>query len=197
MSVKVDSKAIDLGSKIAIASLLLTDKISGHNETIVAQLRGLSECIFIGERELLMEILLVRQLTSPASRRDIKAGLHRSWEAAVAAISAIDSITCGNKQLDMIKELLRELNVTGAEVEAVTVASASGKSKKRSFSETQADKDCEEIISFNVGGTTIAVLKSTLLRQAPNSSFASRVSDRWPRSGDDVEDGHICLVSNE
>ena len=185
------------GNKITIASLLLTDKISEHNETIVARLRALAESVFKAERELLMEILLVRQLTSPASRHDTEVGLQGVWEATVADISAIDCTTCGNKQLDMIKGLLFELNVTGAEAEAVAVAVASGKSEKRLFSETKAVKECEEVISFNVGGTIIAVLKSTLLLQAPYSTFASRVSDRWPRSGDVVEDGHICLVSNE
>ena len=191
LSVEVVSKAIDLGSKITIASLQMTDKMSEYNKTIVARLRGLAESVCKAERELLMEILLVRQLTSPASRRDIKAGLQRSWEATVAGVSAINSITCGIRRSDIIKELLLELNVTGAEALPFEIPSDEKISKNQTFEE------CEEVISFNVGGTIIAVLKSTLLRQAPDSTFASRVSDRWPRSGDDVEDGHICLVSNE
>ena len=191
--VEVDGKSTDLGSKITIASLTMTDKMSEYTETIVARLQGLAESVFKAERELLMEILLVRQLTSPGNRRDIGAGLQRSWEATVAGVSAINSTTCGNKLLDMIKKLLLELNVTGAKAEALPCEIPSDDK----ISETQAVKDCDEVVSFNVGGTIIAVLKSTLLRHAPDSTFASRVSDRWPRSGDVVEDGHICLVSNE
>ena len=148
-----------------------------------------------------MELLLVRQSTSTASRCDINEGLQGRWEATVAEVSAIDSSTCGNKQSDMIKELLLELNVTGAEAEAVAVAVAvaaavvTRQSKKRSFPETQAVEECEEVVSFNVGGTIIAVLKSTLLRQAPDSVFASRVSDRWRKSAGETVDGHVCLVS--
>ena len=97
----------------------------------------------------------------------------------------------------MIKELLLDLDVAGAEAEAVAVVAAvvTRKSMKRPYSETQAVEDCEEVISFNVGGTIIAVLKSTLLRQVPDSVFASRVSDRWRKSADETVDGHICLVS--
>ena len=124
MAFEADGVETVLASKITIASLIMTDKMTEYNETIVARLRALSESIFNAERELLMEILLVRQLTSPASSRDSDAGLQGRWEAIVAEISAIDSTTCGNKQSDMIKELLLELNVTGAKVEALAVAVA-------------------------------------------------------------------------
>ena len=195
MAVEADGKETERPSKITIASLVMTDKMTCYNRTFVAQLRALSESIFKAERELLMEILLVRQLTAPLSPLDIKAGLEGRWAATVAEIGAIDSITCGNKQSDMIKELLLELNVTGAEAEAVAVTAASVQSRKRSFSETQSVEDCREVISFDVGGTIIAVLRGTLLRQAPDSVFASRVSDRWRESADEIVDGHVCLVS--
>ena len=198
MAFEADGIETELASKITIASLIMTDKMTEYNETIVARLRALSESIFKAERELLMEILLVRQLTSPASSRDIDAGLQGRWEAIVAEISAIDSTTCGNKQSDMIKELLLELNVTGAKVEALAVAVAlvaPDEPSNKVIAEAKEVVECEEVISFNVGGTIIAVLKSTLLRQAPDSVFASRVSDRWRKSADETVDGHICLVS--
>jgi hypothetical protein len=53
----------------------------------------------------------------------------------------------------------------------------------------------DEVVSYNVGGTIIAVLRSTLVRQAPNSVFASRFSGRWSeQDNDDMEDGYINLV---
>ena len=196
MAFEADGDETELASKITIASLVMTDKMTEYNETIVARLRALSESIFKAERELLMEILLVRQLTSPASSRDISAGLKGSWEVIVDEISAIDSTTCGNKQSDMINELLIKLNVTGEEVVAVAVALvAPDEPSDEVIAEAKEIVDCEEVISFNVGGTIIAVLKSTLLRQAPDSVFASRVSDRWRKSADETVDGHNCLVS--
>ena len=197
MSVEADGRETERLSKSTVASLIMADKITDYNKTFVARLRAMSESVFKAERELLMELLLVRQLTSTASRRHITAGLQASWESTVADISAIDSATCGNKQSDMIKELLLELNIAGAEAEAVAVAVTVNpkKSKKRSFSETQAVEESEEVMSFNVGGTIIAVLKSTLMRQAPDSVFASRVSDRWRKSAGETVDGHVCLVS--
>ena len=196
MAFEADGEETELASKIAIASLIMTDKMTEYNETIVARLRALSESIFKAERELLMELLLVRQLTSPASSRDISAGLKESWEIIVDEISAIDSTTCGSKQSDMIKELLLKLNVTGEEVVAVAVALvAPDEPSDEVIAEAKIVVECEEVISFNVGGTIIAVLKSTLLRQAPDSVFASRVSDRWRKSADEIFDGHICLVS--
>ena len=195
MAVEADGEETERTSKITIASLVMTDKMTDYNNSFVARLRAMSESIFKAERELLMEILLVRQLTTPAGPQDIEVGLQRRWEATVAEINAIDSITCGNKQSDMIKELLLELNVTWAEAEAVAVTTASSKSRKRSLSKAQAVDDCKEVISFNVGGTIIAVLKSTLLREASDSVFASRVSDRWRKSADEIVDDHVCLVS--
>ena len=169
VSVKADGTETGRVSKSAAANLIMTDKITDYYKTFVARLRALSESVFKAERELLMEILLVRQLTTPASPQDIKAGLQRRWEAIVAGVSAINSTTCGNKQSDMIKELLLEINVTGAEAEAVAVAVAVAeavdpdKPSDQMISQTQAVEECEEVISFNVGGTIIAVLKSTLL----------------------------------
>ena len=197
MSFKVDGTETERLSKSTAASLIMADKIRDCNKTFVARLRALSESVFKAERELLMALLLVRQLTSTASRCDVKARLQETWEATVVEVSAIDSISCGNRQSEMIKELLLELNVTGAEAEAVAVPEAmvTDKPSDEVISDTQAVEECDEVISFNVGGTIIAVLKSTLLRQAPDSVFASRVSDRWRKSADETMDGHICLVS--
>jgi TLD/BTB/POZ domain len=186
MAVESDGKLTELASSITSSSLIMAERMADYNKAFVARLRSLSESVFKAERELLMEILLVRQLTTPARYRDIKAGLQGRWEATVAGISAITSTNCGNKQSDMIKELLIQLNVTGT---------TSEKSMEEEALKPKPIEECEEVVSYNVGGTIIAVLKSTLLRHAPDSVFASRVSDRWPKSADEIENGHVCLVS--
>jgi TLD/BTB/POZ domain len=186
MAVESDGKLTEIASSITSSSLIMAERMADYNKAFVARLRSLSESVFKAERELLMEILLVHQLTTPARCRDIKAGLQGRWEATLAGISAMTSTNCGNKQSDMIKELLTQLNVTGA---------TSEKSKEEETSKPKPIVECEEVVSYNVGGTIIAVLKSTLVRHAPDSVFASRVSDRWPKSADEIENGHVCLVS--
>ena len=53
-----------------------------------------------------------------------------------------------------------------------------------------------QVISYNVGGTMIAVLKSTLLRFASGSVLAARFERKDAcLTPDDMEDGHICMVS--
>ena len=60
---------------------------------------------------------------------------------------------------------------------------------------TDAIDQCDEIISFNVVGTIVAVLRSTVLSQAPSSTFASRFSGRWSQQSEELDkDGNILLV---
>ena len=75
MALESDGKLTELASKITRASLTMAEKMSDYNKTFVARLRSFSESVFKAEKELLMEILLVHQLTAPAKGRDIKAGL--------------------------------------------------------------------------------------------------------------------------
>ena len=186
MALESDGKLTEIASSITSSSLIMVERMADYNKAFVARLRSLSDIVFKAERELLMEILLVRQLTTPARCRDIKAGLQGRWEAIVAKNSAMTSTNCGNSLSVMIKELLHQLNIMGV---------AAKKSNKEDKSEPKSVDEREEVVSYNVGGTIIAVLKSTLVRHAPDSVFASRVSDRWPKSADEIEDGHVCLVS--
>ena len=51
------------------------------------------------------------------------------------------------------------------------------------------------VISFNVGGNIIAVLRSTLLFQAPQSTFAANFSGRWSLQEEELDEfGNILLV---
>ena len=51
------------------------------------------------------------------------------------------------------------------------------------------------VISFNVGGDIIAVLRSTLLFQAPQSTFAANFSGRWSLQEEELDEfGNILLV---
>ena len=186
MAVESNGKLTELASKITSASLTMAEKMSDYNQTFVARLRSLSECVFKAEKELLMEILLVRQLTAPAKGRDIVAGLQGRWEAIVAKIPAMTSTNCGNSLSVMIKKLLYQLNIMGV---------AAKKYNKEEKSEPKSVDEREEVVSYNVGGTIIAVLKSTLMRHAPDSVFATRASGRWSNSTEVMENGHICLVS--
>ena len=57
------------------------------------------------------------------------------------------------------------------------------------------DAVADEVISFNLGGTIIAVLRSTLLRQAPDSTLTTRYLGRWTQQTDELdEDGNIYMV---
>jgi TLD len=186
IALESDGKLSALANKVTNASSIIAETMAVYNKMFVARLRSLSESVFKAEKELLMEILLVRQLTAPARCRDIKAGLQGRWEAIVAKNSAMTSTNCGNILSVMIKELLYQLNIMGVAVK---------KSNKKAKPEPKIVDEREEVVSYNVGGTIIAVLKSTLLRHAPDSAFASRASDRWPNSAEVMENGHICLVS--
>ena len=61
--------------------------------------------------------------------------------------------------------------------------------------ESESVTAVNDVISFNVGGTIIAVLRSTLLLQAPNSTFAAKYSDRWVQQPDELDEcGNIYMV---
>ena len=60
--------------------------------------------------------------------------------------------------------------------------------------ETQANDD-DQVISFNVGGTIIAILRSTLLLHAPQSTFATNFSGRWSLQQEELDEhGNIYVV---
>ena len=60
--------------------------------------------------------------------------------------------------------------------------------------ETAADSD--SVVSFNVRGTVVSTLRSTLRLGAPESFLARRVSGLWTeQEGDLDEDGHMLQVS--
>ena len=67
--------------------------------------------------------------------------------------------------------------------------------KVKSVTTDKADTGVDDVISFNVGGTIIAVLRNTLLLQAPNSTFAAKYSDRWIQQPDEQDEcGNIYMV---
>jgi hypothetical protein len=112
MALESDGKLSALANKVTKASLLMAETMADYNKTFLARLRSLSEIVFKAEKELLMEILLVSQLTAPA-RCEIKAGLKGRWEAIVAKNSAMTSTNCGNSLSVMVKELLYQLYIMG------------------------------------------------------------------------------------
>ena len=178
----------------------LDKKISGARAALDAKFRASSEELQLEvdrkfsdlktkQVKLLTELLWVEHLSASPASRDIDTGLLREWLAISGRIDTLAALDSRKEIMAEIAEAMDRLGVPreGTSGHAVTDVKA----------HTELVHD--EVVSYNVGGTIIAVLKSTLLRQAPDSTFAARFSGRWDKSGaesepDDIEDGHICLV---
>jgi TLD len=158
---------------------VLSDKLSTDTRDIVENIRKMDEQVRQAELKVLMELLQVEHLSSSRKDRDTKIGLKAEWRKILDTAADCRLDTSGKKTLHMLGEVMARFNITGSNAETKGEA---------------VDND-DEVVSYNVGGTIIAVLRSTLLRQAPNSAFASRFSGRWSeQANEDMEDGHICLV---
>lgn len=83
MAVESDGKLTELARNITSSSLIMVKRMADYNKTFMARLRSLSESVFKAVRELLIEILLVRQLTTPAmvviSKQDCRGDGKQHW----------------------------------------------------------------------------------------------------------------------
>ena len=135
------------------------------------------------------------------SKRNLSAGLLAEWQRICKESADVLPLTngvavtsCGSETLKRVEESMARLGMkVGSKM---TRNSTDGKVK--SITNGKADRAVDDVISFNVGGTIIAVLRSTLLLQAPNSTFAARYSDRWVQQPDEVDKfGNIYMVKEK
>jgi hypothetical protein len=155
----------------------LNQKISTDTRDIEESMRKMHEQVRTAEVKLLRELLQIEHLSSSRKNWDIKVGLKAEWQKILDTAANCRLDASGKTTMDMLGEVMARLHITG------------------SSGETRDEAADDEVVSYNVGGTIIAVLRSTLVRQAPNSAFASRFSGRWSeQANEDMEDGHICLV---
>jgi TLD len=155
----------------------LNEKISTDTRDIEESIRKMDEQVHEAELKLLQELLQIEHLSSPRKNWDINVGLKARWQKIFDTVAGCRQDSSGTTTLKMLAEVMTRLHITD------------------SNGEIRDATDDDEVVSYNVGGTIIAVLRSTLVRQAPNSAFASRFSGRWSEQAEeDMVDGHICLV---
>ena len=151
----------------------------------------------MAEEELLLELLWIEHLSVPMSKRNISSGLLAEWQkickesADVLPLLNGAVAARGTGTQKMVEESMARLGIkVGSKMKR---DSTEGKVKSVMSDKVTMAKD--DVISFNVGGTIIAVLRSTLLRQAPNSTFAASYSDRWVQQSDELDEfGNIYMV---
>jgi TLD len=147
-----------------------TDAAAKHIEKVALEIKG-------GEEKLLFALLWVEHLSAPSEGRNVKAGRLQEWRAITAQAHKLTTDVSGMQTLKELEGVMARLHITGTDGEG------------------KGEAVDDEVVSYNVGGTIVAVLRSTLVRQAPNSVFASRFSGRWSeQDNDDMEDGYINLV---
>jgi TLD len=155
----------------------LSEKMSTDTRDIVENIRKMDEQVRQAELKLLVELLQIEHLSSSRKDWDTKIGLKAEWRKILDTTADCRLDASGKTTWHMLGEVMARLNI----------ADSNG--------ETKGEAVDDEVVSYNVGGTIIAVLRSTLVRQAPNSAFASRFSGRWSeQTNEDKKDGHICLV---
>jgi len=140
----------------------------------VQQLLDMRADVERDEQLLLKELLFVEKFVTAEHSSDMAEELQSSTKKSNEEVI----------QLNETSPLITEIE---AAIERIHVI-ADDKKKKAAESEDQ-------VISMNVGGTIVCVLRSTLIGSAPESFLASRVSGRWTEQESDLdEDGNIFQV---
>ena len=161
----------------------------------------------MAEEELLLELMWIEHLSVSMCKRNISAGLLAEWRrkckesADVLPLSNRVVVTSrGSATLKRIEESMARLQIkVGPKMKRDSSEGPGTSSGENNESESvvsgKVDKAVDDVISFNVGGTIIAVLRNTLLLQAPNSTFAAKYSDRWVQQSDELDEcGNIYMV---
>ena len=161
----------------------------------------------MAEEELLHELMWIEHLSVPMCKRTLSAGLLAEWqricEESVFVLPLSNGVvvtSCGSETLERVEESMERLGIKVGLKRRRDSSEGSAKSsainkKIKSVVTDKAHTAVDDVISFNVGGTIIAVLRSTLLLQAPNSTFAASYSDRWVQQPDEVDErGNIYMV---
>ena len=163
----------------------------------------------MAEEKLLLELMWIEHLSVPMSKRNLSTGLLAEWQriceesADVLPLSNGVVVTSyGSETLKRIEESIASpQNKIGLKRKRDSSESRTMCSGKKVFSSSlvckEVDTTVDDVISFNVGGIIIAVLRSTLLLQAPRSIFAASYSDRWLQRADELDEcGNIYMVKD-
>ena len=163
----------------------------------------------MAEEKLLLELMWIEHLSVPMSKRNLSTGLLAEWQriceesADVLPLSNGVVVTSyGSETLKRIEESIASpQNKIGLKRKRDSSESRTMCSGKKVFSSSlvckEVDTTVDDVISFNVGGTIIAILRSTLLLQAPRSIFAASYSDRWLQRAVELDEcGNIYMVED-
>ena len=150
---------------------------SARSKEIVKELRTMTKKVDEEERKLLIECLWMEHMSVAVHERNVKEGMLADWQNMVD--DALSHLQNNVETLDLILESMDRLDI-----------SDSSENEEIKCSPDQHDVE-DEVISFDINGTIIAVLKSTLVRHSPGSVFELGISGAWIR---DAESGHISLV---
>ena len=200
---KTEQSLLEAASQPIEVSSLYTTQTSELSFNLI----HMSKVAQMAEEKLLLELMWIEHLSVPMSKRNLSAGLLAEWQrvceesADVLPLSNGVVVTSnGSETLKKVQESMERLQIKvglkmkGDSSEGSAKSSAINK-KIKSVITDKADTAIDDVISFNVGGTIIAVLRSTLLLQAPSSTFAASYSDRWVLQPDEVDEcGNIYMV---
>ena len=165
---------------------------SEQSDAINKGLRDMSREVELSEKKLLVELLWIEHLSAPAIERNILQGMLSEWQEKID--TAFAEINSGVETLDIVRNVADRLNITFTgriEDEDDVQGDDEEKGQPQGSGEWH---DHDDIASFNVGGLIVSVLQSTLLRQAPNSTFSSPSSDLVLK---DVLHNDIALVRTD
>ena len=169
------------------------DAATKQSDAINKRLRDMSREIELSEKKLLVELLWIEHLSIPASKRNIVQGMVAEWQEKID--NAFEEISNGTETLDIVKNVADRLDISlSGDVEEEEDDDDDGQGDDANDVRPQGDGDWhdhDDVVSFNVGGQIISVLQSTLLRQAPKSTFTSPSSDLTLK---DVFQNDIALV---
>ena len=117
---------------------------------------------------------IVLNLSGTLSKRNLSTGLLAEWQrickesADVLPLSnRVVVASCGSETLKKVEESMERLQIkVGPKIKG-----DSTEDEVKSVTTGKADTAVDDVISFNVGGTIIAVLRSTLLLMADSDSL--------------------------
>ena len=184
-------KAVSKPKKVSNIYTNQTDKL-------LSNLLHMVKVAQLADEKLLLELLWIEHLSVPMSKRNLSTGLLAQWQRickksadALPISNGVVVTTCGSETLKIVEESIARLQIKVKP----KIRGDSTEDKVKSLTTGKADTAVDDVISFNVGGTIIAVLRSTLLLQAPNSTFAASYSDRWVQQPDELDEcGNIYMV---
>ena len=180
---------------------------------IAVRLTDFARAVQLAEEQLLIELLWIEHLSTPVMERKVGSGLLADWRSIYSSSAdvlplsnGLNIVNSGSETLSRVEEAMARLHITKAPVETDGLFASDGAATEGSCSAASVAATAEmrlqgaedDVISFNVGGTIISVLRSTILRQAPDSVLASNFSGRWSQQAEELdEDGNILLVCDK